>query len=48
MNVEIKGQLQKESKKKMSKEKLNKKHDIEIVENKIHLFNELDSIIMKM
>ena len=48
VNVEIKQQLQKETKKKINKEKLNKKHDIEIVENKINLFNELDSIIMNM
>ena len=32
----------------MSKEKLDKKHDVEIVQDKIHLFNELDSIIMNM
>jgi len=48
VNVEIKGTLQKESKKKKSKGGLDKKHDVEIVENKINLFNELDSIIMNM
>ena len=46
--VEIKEQLQKESKKKTSKGGLDKKHDVEIIENKIHLFNELDTIIMNM
>jgi hypothetical protein len=48
VNVEIKEQIQKESKKKMNQKQLDKKHDVEIVENKIHLFNELDSIIMGM
>jgi len=48
IKLEIKEQLQNNPKKKMSQKKLDKKHDIEIVENKIHLFNELDSIIMSM
>ena len=48
IKVEIKEQLQKESKKKTSKGGLDKKHDVEIIENKIHLFNELDTIIMNM
>lgn len=50
IKVEIKKDLQNESKKKKKsdKKKLDKKHEVEIIENKIHLFNELDSMVMGM